>query len=69
MPKSVPEIRPTVSCSSSSVRSRRSGSIVDCVRRQKARADLLDTDLPLAGISGRLGFAEPAVLSRCARRW
>jgi AraC-like DNA-binding protein len=43
--------------------------ILDCVRRERARALLTGTDLPLAGISARLGFAEPAVLTRCARRW
>ena len=43
--------------------------ILDCVRRERARADLTGTDLPFATISVRLGFAEPAVLSRCARRW
>jgi AraC-like DNA-binding protein len=45
------------------------GEILDCVRRQQARSYLLDTDLPLAEISARLGFAEQAVFSRCARRW
>jgi AraC-like DNA-binding protein len=43
--------------------------ILDCVRRERAHALLTGTDLPLAEISARLGFAEPAVLSRCARRW
>jgi AraC-like DNA-binding protein len=43
--------------------------ILDCVRRHRAAAYLTETHLPLAEISGRLGFAEPAVLSRCARRW
>ncbi|WP_051807406.1 helix-turn-helix transcriptional regulator [Actinoplanes subtropicus] len=43
--------------------------ILDCVRRERARAYLTGTDLPLTEISNRLGLAEPAVLSRCARRW
>jgi AraC-like DNA-binding protein len=43
--------------------------ILDCVRRERAHALLTGTDLPLAEVSARLGFAEPAVLSRCARRW
>jgi AraC-like DNA-binding protein len=45
------------------------GEILDCVRREQARAYLTGTDLPLTEISDRLGFAEPAVLSRCSRRW
>jgi AraC-like DNA-binding protein len=43
--------------------------ILDCVRRERAHALLAGTDRPLAEISARLDFAEPAVLSRCARRW
>jgi AraC-like DNA-binding protein len=43
--------------------------ILDCVRRQRARDLVAGTDLPFAEISARLGFAEPAVLTRCARRW
>lgn len=43
--------------------------IFDCVRRKRAHALLTGTDLPLAEVSARLGFAETAVLSRCARRW
>ena len=43
--------------------------ILDCVRRERARTFLTGTDLPLRAISARLGFAEAAVLSRCARRW
>lgn len=42
--------------------------ILDCVRRAEART-LLATDLPFAEISARLGFAEPAVLTRSCRRW
>jgi AraC-like DNA-binding protein len=43
--------------------------ILDCVRRERARDLLIGTDLPFAVISARLGFAEPPVLTRCARRW
>ncbi|WP_250032618.1 helix-turn-helix transcriptional regulator [Paractinoplanes maris] len=43
--------------------------ILDCVRRERAEALLAGTDRPLAEIAAGLGFAEPAVLSRCARRW
>ncbi len=43
--------------------------ILDCVRRERAHAYLTGTRLPLAEISRRLDLAEPAVLSRCARRW
>jgi AraC-like DNA-binding protein len=43
--------------------------ILDCVRRERARDLLTGTDLPFAAISSRLGFAEPPVLTRCARRW
>jgi AraC-like DNA-binding protein len=43
--------------------------ILDCVRRERARTYLTETPLPLTEISTRLGFAEPAVLTRCARRW
>jgi AraC-like DNA-binding protein len=43
--------------------------ILDCVRRERARVLLTGTDRPLAEVSALLGFAEPAVLTRCARRW
>jgi AraC-like DNA-binding protein len=43
--------------------------ILDCVRRERAGALLTGTDLPVAEVAARLDFAEPAVLSRCARRW
>jgi AraC-like DNA-binding protein len=43
--------------------------ILDDVRRSRARAYLTTTDMPLAQVSRLLGFAEQAVLSRCARRW
>jgi AraC-like DNA-binding protein len=45
------------------------GQILDCVRRQRAHDLVTGTDLPFAAVSARLGFAEPAVLTRCARRW
>lgn len=44
-------------------------SILDCVRRERAFALLTETDLPVGVVSARLGFAEAAVLVRCARRW
>jgi AraC-like DNA-binding protein len=43
--------------------------ILDCVRRERARSLLTGSDLPFTEVSARLGFAEPAVLTRCARRW
>ncbi|MFC4068570.1 AraC family transcriptional regulator [Actinoplanes subglobosus] len=43
--------------------------ILDDVRRVRARAYLTTTDMPLTQVSRLLGFAEQAVLSRCARRW
>ena len=43
--------------------------IFDCVRRERARTYLTETALPFATISAHLGFAEPSVLTRCARRW
>ncbi|MFG1610590.1 helix-turn-helix transcriptional regulator [Actinoplanes sp. NPDC049265] len=43
--------------------------ILDCVRRNRARDLLRDSDLPAAVISVRLGFADPAVFSRSCRRW
>lgn len=44
-------------------------AILDGLRRSRARAYLTTTDMPLAQVSRLLGFAEQAVLSRCARRW
>jgi AraC-like DNA-binding protein len=44
-------------------------AILDGVRRSRARGYLTTTDMPLAQVSRLLGFAEQAVLSRCARRW
>ncbi|MBG0565391.1 AraC family transcriptional regulator [Actinoplanes aureus] len=43
--------------------------ILDGLRRSRARTYLTTTDMPLAQVSHLLGFAEQAVLSRCARRW
>lgn len=43
--------------------------ILDCVRRERARALLTMTDLSLTQISEQLGFAESAVFTRNARRW
>ncbi|GAA2469901.1 helix-turn-helix domain-containing protein [Winogradskya humida] len=43
--------------------------ILDCVRRERAHHLLTTTTMPLTTISALLDFAEPAVLSRCARRW
>lgn len=43
--------------------------ILDCVRRRAAHTLLTTTSLSLADISTHLAFAEPAVLTRCARRW
>jgi AraC-like DNA-binding protein len=43
--------------------------ILDCVRRERAHHLLTATAVPVTAISTLLGFAEPAVLSRCARRW
>ncbi|CAL9640216.1 HTH-type transcriptional regulator VirS [Streptomyces sp. enrichment culture] len=44
-------------------------SLLDAVRRARARMYLTDTDMPLAQVSSLVGFAEQAVLTRCARRW
>jgi AraC-like DNA-binding protein len=44
-------------------------SILDGVRRARARTYLTTTDMPLAQVSNLVGFAEQAVLTRCARRW
>jgi AraC-like DNA-binding protein len=43
--------------------------ILDCVRRERARGLLTGTGMPFTEVSARLGFAEPAVLTRCVRRW
>jgi AraC-like DNA-binding protein len=44
-------------------------SILDGVRRARARIYLTTTDMPLAQVCDLLGFSEPAVLTHCARRW
>lgn len=44
-------------------------NVLDAVRRSAAEEYLTSTELPFTQISNLLGFAEPAVLSRCARRW
>jgi AraC-like DNA-binding protein len=44
-------------------------SILEGVRRNRARIYLTTTDMPLAQVCALLGFAEPAVLTHCARRW
>lgn len=44
-------------------------AILDNLRRSQARTYLTTTDMPLVQVSRLLGFAEQAVLSRCARRW
>jgi AraC-like DNA-binding protein len=44
-------------------------SILDGVRRVRARSYLTTTDMPLAQVCALLGLSEPAVLTHCARRW
>ena len=44
-------------------------SILDDVRRTRARFYLTTTDIPLSQVGNLVGLAEQAVLSRCARRW
>ncbi|AXE90474.1 helix-turn-helix transcriptional regulator [Streptomyces sp. Go-475] len=44
-------------------------SLLDSVRRARARLYLTTTDMPFAQISNLVGFSEQAVLTRCARRW
>ncbi|MGW7542295.1 AraC family transcriptional regulator [Streptomyces sp. NPDC054770] len=44
-------------------------SILDGVRRSRARTYLTTTDMPLSQVSDLIGFAEQAVLTRCAQRW
>jgi AraC-like DNA-binding protein len=43
--------------------------LVDEIRRERAQALLRDTDLPIAAIAERLGYADASNFSRCARRW
>ncbi|MFC1437166.1 AraC family transcriptional regulator [Streptacidiphilus sp. N1-10] len=44
-------------------------SVLDSVRRARARTYLTTTDMPLSQVSDLIGFAEQGVLSRCAQRW
>ena len=44
-------------------------AILDAVRRSRARTYVTTTDMPFAQVSSLVGFAEQAVLTRCARRW
>lgn len=43
--------------------------LVDRTRRELAHRLLLDTDLPLAQICRRLGYAEHSVFTRACKRW
>ncbi|RZU53760.1 AraC-like DNA-binding protein [Krasilnikovia cinnamomea] len=45
------------------------GTVLDSVRRARARSYLTTTTMPFAQVSNLVGFAEQAVLTRCARRW
>ncbi|MFI7600273.1 AraC family transcriptional regulator ligand-binding domain-containing protein [Actinoplanes sp. NPDC049681] len=45
------------------------GAVLDSVRRTRARSYLTTTSMPLAQVSNLVGFAEQAVLTRCAKRW
>lgn len=45
------------------------GAVLDSVRRARARSYLTTTTMPLAQVSNLVGFAEQAVLTRCAKRW
>jgi AraC-like DNA-binding protein len=44
-------------------------SILDDVRRARARTYLTKTDMPLTQVGHLVGLAEQAVLTRCAQRW
>jgi len=44
-------------------------SLLDDVRRAHARRYLTTTDMPLSQVGHLVGLSEPAVLTRCARRW
>jgi len=44
-------------------------NVVDGIRRERALSLLRDTDLPIATIAERLGYADASNFSRCARRW
>ena len=44
-------------------------SILDGVRRARARVYLTTTDMPLSQVANLIAVSEQAVLTRCARRW
>lgn len=44
-------------------------SVLDGVRRARARFYLTTTDMPMAQVGSLVGLSEQAVLTRCARRW
>ncbi|GAD86940.1 AraC family transcriptional regulator [Nocardia asteroides NBRC 15531] len=44
-------------------------TVLDDVRRGAAKRLLTTTDLPLSQVAAMVGFAEPASLTRSARRW
>jgi AraC-like DNA-binding protein len=44
-------------------------ALVDEIRRERALALLRDTELPIAAIAERLGYADASNFSRCVRRW
>lgn len=44
-------------------------SLVEDVRREQALSHLEQTDLPLADVAQRLGYAEPSSFHRAVRRW
>lgn len=44
-------------------------TLVDDVRREEAERYLRETTMPLAQLSGVLGFSEQSALSRACRRW
>lgn len=45
------------------------GEVLDDLRRTTARQLLVSTDLPVAQVAHRIGYHEPATLSRRARNW
>jgi AraC-like DNA-binding protein len=44
-------------------------SVLDDVRRARARTYLTTTDMPLSQIGHLIGLTDQATLTRCARRW